>query len=228
MRVSDLNLGSVAATGDAPLLSGDRCGWLCLPSILCFCTNSYSSGAPAARRHVEAGHLVPTLDSLLYQTGSSLVGLRTYCWGMDGGASLDRVLHGVTDVVILAGPIDDPIVSLQRGGAEAVHRPIGRVRPTNVGFILSYSDSGTITDNAGCTNSFAPIRVGFTRKQSADPIAIATRSFRLSRRSAVLCDRAQLPPRMRFDLTANEFARELFQDGKIIRGREHFMLRCEM
>ena len=154
------------------------------------CTNSYSSGAPAARRHVEAGHLVPTLDSLLYQTGSSLVGLRTYCWGMDGGASLDRVLHGVTDVVILAGPIDDPIVSLQRGGAEAVHRPIGRVRPTNVGFILSYSDSAQ-SPTTRCARILSR-QFALALRESKVPILLLLLRGRFGYHAAVLCSATAL------------------------------------
>ncbi len=175
-------------------------------------------GVPVARRLVESGYLVRTLDRLVYQNGSSLVGqtpdpASAFIFGdMGDGASLDRALDGVTDIVILAGLVGDPITKKfpQESHAineEALRRCIDRLdrRGLNkVVFISTCSNYGMIADNEVAHEGFAlnPLSLYAKAKVAAETYLLSLRD-RVDYHATVLrfATAFGLAPRMRFDLT---------------------------
>jgi nucleoside-diphosphate-sugar epimerase len=190
-------------------------------------------GVPVARRLVKSGYLVRILDRLVYQNGSSLLGhtlepTSEFIFGdMGDGASLDRALDGVSDVVILAGLVGDPITKRfpQESGAineEAMRRCIDRLSGrglNNVVFISTCSNYGVIADDqiADETFSLKPLSLYARAKVAAETYLLSLRD-RVDYYATVLrfATAFGLAPRMRFDLTVNEFARELFLGRELV------------
>lgn len=184
-------------------------------------------GVPVARQLVEAGYLVRILDRLVYQNGSSLLGwtgqpTSEFIFGdMGDSACLDHALEGVTDVVILAGLVGDPITKKFPNQSEAINeyalrRCIDRLhgRTLNrVVFISTCSNYGVIADNQMAHEGFAlkPLSLYAKAKVAAETYLLSLRDH-VDYHVTVLrfATAFGLAPRMRFDLTVNEFARELF------------------
>jgi nucleoside-diphosphate-sugar epimerase len=190
-------------------------------------------GLPVARQLAESGRLVRTLDRLVYRNGSSLLGhtphpTHEFVFGdMGDDASLDHALDGVTEVVILAGLVGDPITKKFPREAEAINekslrRCIDRLdrRGLNkVVFISTCSNYGMIADNEMAHEGFALKPLSLYAKAK-----VATETYLLSLRGRVdyhatvlrFATAFGLAPRMRFDLTVNEFARELFLGRELV------------
>jgi len=190
-------------------------------------------GVPVARRLVEAGYLVRTLDRLVYRNGSSLLGYTLqptsdFIFGdMGDDACLDRALDRVTDVVILAGLVGDPITKKfpresRAINEEALRRCIDRLdgRGLNkVVFISTCSNYGMITDSEVAHEGFAlkPLSLYAKAKVAAEAYLLSLKG-RVDYHATVLrfATAFGLAPRMRFDLTVNEFARELFLGRELV------------
>jgi nucleoside-diphosphate-sugar epimerase len=184
-------------------------------------------GVPVARQLLQGGYHVRTLDRLVYQNGSSLLGHTQqptfeFIFGdMDGDTALDRALDNVSDVIILAGLVGDPITKKfpRESGAineQALRRCIDRLdgRGLNkVVFISTCSNYGMIADNEVAHEGFAlkPLSLYAKAKVAAETYLLSLRG-RVDYHATVLrfATAFGLAPRMRFDLTVNEFARELF------------------
>jgi nucleoside-diphosphate-sugar epimerase len=190
-------------------------------------------GVPVARQLLESGYLVRTLDRLVYQNGSSLLGqtrqpTSEFVFGdMGDGARLDHALDGVTDVVILAGLVGDPITKKFPREAEAINeqalrRCIDRLdrRGLNkVVLISTCSNYGMIADNEIAHEGFAlnPLSLYAKAKVAAEDYLLSVKG-RVDYHATVLrfATAFGLAPRMRFDLTVNEFARELFLGRELV------------
>jgi len=184
-------------------------------------------GVPVTRQLMEAGYHVRTLDRLVYQNGSSLLGHTQqptfeFIFGdMGDDGALDRALGGVSDVIILAGLVGDPITKKfpRESGAineQALRRCIDRLdgRGLNkVIFISTCSNYGMIADDEVAHEGFAlkPLSLYAKAKVAAETYLLSLRD-RVDYHATVLrfATGFGLAPRMRFDLTVNEFARELF------------------
>lgn len=190
-------------------------------------------GVPLARQLIEAGYLVRTLDRLVYQNGSSLLGhtrqpTSEFIFGdMGDDAALDRALNGVTEVVILAGLVGDPVTKKfpresKAINEEALRRCIDRLcgRGLNkVVFISTCSNYGIIADNEIAHEGFAlkPLSLYAKAKVAAEAYLLSLED-RVDYHVTVLrfATAFGLAPRMRFDLTVNEFARELFLGRELV------------
>jgi nucleoside-diphosphate-sugar epimerase len=184
-------------------------------------------GVPVARQLLEASYHVRTLDRLVYQNGSSLLGHTQeptfeFIFGdMGDGAALDRALDGVSEVIILAGLVGDPITKKfpQESGAineQALRRCIDRLDKRGLNkviFISTCSNYGMIADNEVADEGFAlnPLSL-YAKAKVATEIYLLSLRDRVDYHATVLrfATAFGLAPRMRFDLTVNEFARELF------------------
>jgi nucleoside-diphosphate-sugar epimerase len=184
-------------------------------------------GLPVARRLVECGYLVRTLDRLVYQNGSSLLGHTQqatfeFIFGdMGDDEALDHALDGVSDIIILAGLVGDPITKKfpRESGAineQALRRCVDRLdgRGLNkVIFISTCSNYGMIADDEVAHEDFAlkPLSLYAKAKVAAEAYLLSLRN-RVDYHATVLrfATAFGLAPRMRFDLTVNQFARELF------------------
>ena len=190
-------------------------------------------GVPLARRLLASGHLVRTLDRLIYNNGSSLLGqapepASEFIFGdMGDDATLDRALDEVTDVVILAGLVGDPITKKfpdqsQTVNEQALKHCIDRLNGRGldkVVFISTCSNYGMISDNEVAHEGFAlnPLSLYAKAKVAAETYLLSLKGH-VDYHATVLrfATAFGLAPRMRFDLTVNEFARELFLGKELV------------
>ncbi len=188
-------------------------------------------GVPLAYQLLKSGQLVRTLDRLVYQNGSSLLGqepsLEFVFGDMGDEAVLDRSLEGITDVVFLAGLVGDPITKKFPHQSEMINeRALGRcIDQLNgrgldrVVFISSCSNYGVIPDNEVADEGFAlnPLSLYAKAKVRAETYLLSLRG-RVDYHATVLrfATAFGLARRMRFDLTVNEFTRELFLGKELV------------
>jgi nucleoside-diphosphate-sugar epimerase len=190
-------------------------------------------GVPVARQLLEVGYHVRTLDRLVYQNGSSLLGHTRqptfeFIFGdMGDNAALDHALDGVSDVIILAGLVGDPITKKFPRESDAINEQALRRcvdqltgRGLNkVIFISTCSNYGMIADNQVAHEGFAlkPLSLYAKAKVAAETYLLSLRD-RVDYHATVLrfATAFGLAPRMRFDLTVNEFTRELFLGRELV------------
>jgi nucleoside-diphosphate-sugar epimerase len=190
-------------------------------------------GVPLARRLLDAGRAVRILDRLVYQNGASVLGWASepaseFVFGdMADSAAMDRALDGVTDVVILAGLVGDPITKKFPGQAEAINERALRHcidqlngRGINkVVFISTCSNYGMIPEDELADEDFPlnPLSLYANAKVKAETYLMSLKGH-VDYHATVLrfATAFGLAPRMRFDLTVNEFARTLFLGSELV------------
>ncbi len=173
-----------------------------------------------------AGYDVGCLDLFLYQNQPCVVPFLsnpkyrfTYGDMRDRGA-LDRALEGVTDVVLLAGLVGDPITAKHPDIARAVNDEgvrssldylVGKGLDKVV-FVSTCSNYGLIESDELADETFplSPLSLYAKSKVAAEEHLMAKKN--VADYSATILRFATafgLAPRTRFDLTVNEFTREL-------------------
>lgn len=190
-------------------------------------------GVPVGRHLLTAGWRARTLDRLVYHNGSSLLGqaperASEFVYGdMSDDAALDSALRGVTDVVILAGLVGDPITRKFPRQSHAINEAalrhcIDRLKGRGldrVVFISTCSNYGMIPDNAVAHEGFElnPLSLYAKAKVAAERYLLSLRG-QVDYHATVLrfATAFGLAPRMRFDLTVNEFVRELFVGNELV------------
>jgi len=190
-------------------------------------------GLPVARQLTKAGRAVRIFDRLVYDHGSAGLALLAeanteFVFGdMGDETALHHALDGVTDVVILAGLVGDPITKKfpresQAINEEALRRFIDRLNGlglNKVVFISTCSNYGMIADNEVADEAFAlnPLSLYAKAKVAAESYLLSLKD-RVDYHATVLrfATAFGLAPRMRFDLTVNEFSRELFLGKELV------------
>lgn len=173
---------------------------------------------------LRAGHRVRVLDSLLYGNGESLAGVAEHeRFGFARGDVRDpdtvaAALEGVTDVVLLAALVGDPVCKrnpeLARetnlDGARNVLRACEDAGVGRLIFASTCSNYGLREDDRLATEDdelhplslYAETKVEMEREILAGDWTFSPTVLRLATAFGI-------SPRMRFDLTVSEFAREL-------------------
>lgn len=184
-------------------------------------------GGPLTTYLLGTGYRIRTLDRLIYRNGESLLAHLSHpnyefqFGDMGDPGTLDRALNGCTDVVILAGLVGDPITKAFPGQARAINRTalrrcIDGLNGRGLGrviFISTCSNYGKIGGGeiADETYPLNPLSLYAEAKVEAERYILALEN-KVDYCPTVLrfATAFGLSPRMRFDLTVNEFARELF------------------
>lgn len=196
-------------------------------------------GSVVARDLLAAGHEVRVLDCLLYG-GRSLLGLypeerfRFVKGDIRKDAALEEALEGMDAVIHLAALVGDPACARQPELAreinlEASLRLFDLSRKKQVErflFASTCSNYGRMSDPGDCLTEdsqmqpvslYAETKVGVERALLSAP--------RTSRPAATVLRFATvfgLSPRMRFDLTVNEFTLEMLTRGRVTIYGEQF------
>ncbi|MBI1383825.1 MAG: NAD-dependent epimerase/dehydratase family protein [Rhizobiales bacterium] len=183
-------------------------------------------GGPVTARLLAAGHHVRCLDLLTYGHAGAISGFLLhpryeFLHGDMGDAeTLERALADVTDVVILAGLVGDPITKAFPAEAHvindiAMRRLIDALdgRGLNkVIFVSTCSNYGLIQGNvlADENHELNPLSLYAKSKVAAEQHLLGLEG-KVDYAVTVLrfATAFGLAPRMRFDLTVNEFVREL-------------------
>ena len=190
-------------------------------------------GGPLTTHLLRIGCEVTNLDLLVYRHGSVSVsymahpGYRFVIGNMGHAPTLDDALEGVTDVVILAGLVGDPITKKFPEESAAINdvalrNCIDRLNERGlerVIFISTCSNYGLVAGDE-LVNEEAPLSPLSLYAKSK----VAAEKHLLSLKGTVdyqptilrFATAFGLSPRMRFDLTVNEFARELYLDRELV------------
>lgn len=190
-------------------------------------------GSPVATGLLEAGCHVRVLDNLTYDHASAASSLLlhprfSFMRGDMGDADmLDWALDGITDVVILAGLVGDPITKKFPDEAHAindvaVHNCITHLNGRGLDkviFVSTCSNYGLIEDDVLADENFElrPLSLYAKSKVAAEQHLLSLKG-EVDYTPTVLrfATAFGLAPRMRFDLTVNEFARELAIGNELV------------
>ncbi len=140
---------------------------------------------------------------------------------------LDRALNEVTDVVFLAGLVGDPITRKYPAEAEAINdkgvknalNQLNGKGLSNVLFISTCSNYGLIKSNELANENFElnPLSSYARDKVGAEQLIMSLKgSVDFSPTILRFATAFGLSPRMRFDLTVNEFTRTLVQGKDLL------------
>jgi nucleoside-diphosphate-sugar epimerase len=134
---------------------------------------------------------------------------------------IQNALHGISDVVILAGLVGDPITKKYPEASEAINTKgildllamLALSDLRRVVFISTCSNYGLVVGDQSVSETSALNPLSLYAKSKVDiERALLSYKGRVSWSATVLrfATAFGYSPRMRFDLTVNEFARELF------------------
>jgi nucleoside-diphosphate-sugar epimerase len=181
-------------------------------------------GSVLVPRLLESGYGVRVLDALIYANGDSLSGVLerdgfNFVRGdIRSPSTVERALEGVTDVVLLAALVGDPVCKSNPELARAVNvdgalnlltaaRSAGVERFVFASTCSNYGlregdDLATEEDELHPLSLYAETKVEMERNLLSGPVEPAATVLRVATAFGI-------SPRMRFDLTVSEFTREL-------------------
>ena len=183
-------------------------------------------GVPVAHALLAAGCRVRVLDNITYDHAGASAGLllhpnyRLMVGDMGDAGIVDWALDGITDVIILAGLVGDPITKAFPDPAHTINDIAVRTcieqldgRGLNkVVFVSTCSNYGLIPEDDVADENFelSPLSLYAKSKVAAEQYLLSLKG-KVDYSPTVLrfATAFGLAPRMRFDLTVNEFAREL-------------------
>ncbi|MGH1418881.1 MAG: NAD-dependent epimerase/dehydratase family protein [Hyphomicrobiaceae bacterium] len=190
-------------------------------------------GAPVTQYLLGQGYKVRCLDRLIYDNASTITGFLSHpdyefaLGDMGHNETMDQALEDVTDVVILAGLVGDPITKKFPDAAHeindlAVSACIDRLAGRGLNkviFISTCSNYGMIADDAMADENFelSPLSLYAKSKVAAETKILGLKG-KVDYHPTVLrfATAFGFAPRMRFDLTVNEFTRELHEDNELL------------
>lgn len=177
-------------------------------------------------RLLAAGYKVNCLDLLLYQNNTCVIpylgnpNYRFIYGDMCDPHALNQALQGVTNVVLLAGLVGDPITKKYPEASRAINDEgilncidfLNGKGLDHVVFVSTCSNYGLIESNelADETHPLSPLSLYAKSKVAAEQHLLANKG-KVDYTPTILrfATAFGLAPRMRFDLTVNEFTREL-------------------
>lgn len=190
-------------------------------------------GPVIAEELLSVGYSVRCLDLLLYNNGLSFISLiknqqfEFVCGDFLDKKTLDKALEGVTDVIVLGGLVGDPITKKYPDESELINdlgirEVIDSLRNRNlrrVVFISTCSNYGLIEGSAKADENFElnPLSLYAKSKVRAEKYLLEQQS-EVDYSATVLrfATAFGIAPRMRFDLTVNEFVKDLYEKGEVL------------
>jgi nucleoside-diphosphate-sugar epimerase len=183
-------------------------------------------GSTLSRRLLEAGHRVRVLDALIYGNGSSLAGLVDHDrfdfvkGDMRSPEDVRASLDGVTDVVMLAALVGDPVCKrnpeaareINLDGAQNVLEAADALGAKRFVFASTCSNYGLRETDTPATeeDELHPLSLyAETKVEMEGRILGQTSEMNLNPTVLRVATAYGMSQRMRFDLTIPEFTREL-------------------
>lgn len=183
-------------------------------------------GPMVTERLLDAGHTVTCFDAFLYENNTCVIPFLSnpryrFVYGdLRDIDSLDVALQGITDVVLLAGLVGDPITKKYPDASLAIN-DLGILRCIDhlngkgldrVVFVSTCSNYGLIANDELADENFvlSPLSLYAKSKVAAEQHLLSARG-KVDYTPTILrfATAFGLAPRMRFDLTVNEFTRAL-------------------
>ncbi len=190
-------------------------------------------GCPVASLLLESGYKVRNLDLLTYAHQNAVMGqmlspdYKFQFGDMGCPKALNEALNGITDVVLLAGLVGDPITkqlpdeSHQINDIAVKHclENLNGRGIRNVIFVSTCSNYGKIDENEIADESHAlePLSAYARSKVEAEKLILSSKG-KIDFHPTILrfATAFGMAPRMRFDLTVNEFTRDLYLDKELL------------
>ncbi|MDC0992869.1 NAD(P)-dependent oxidoreductase [Alphaproteobacteria bacterium] len=190
-------------------------------------------GPVIAEELLNCGYSVRCLDILLYNNGLSFISLiknqrfEFVRGDFSDKKTLNNALEGVTDVVVLGGLVGDPITKkypdesklINDDGIKEVIDTLGNKNVGKVVFISTCSNYGLIEGNTKADENFElnPLSLYAKSKVRAEHYLMEQQN-KVDYSASVLrfATAFGIAPRMRFDLTVNEFVKDLYEKGEIL------------
>jgi len=184
-------------------------------------------GSPLTENLLSAGYRVTCLDHILYgnsQCVANFIGHPDYRFvpgDLADPAIVEDALDGVSDVVILAGLVGDPITKkypewsglINDDGIQDLVRSLNGRGLARVLFISTCSNYGEIPENITATEDYElkPLSLYAKSKVGIETMLLGLQG-RTDYTGTILrfATAFGLSPRMRFDLSVSEFTREMF------------------
>jgi nucleoside-diphosphate-sugar epimerase len=182
---------------------------------------------------LDQGWRVRCFDQLIYENQICA----SFYWGhpryefvygdLTDPTQLEPALKGVDDIVILAGLVGDPITkkypnrsqAINLGGIQTTIRSLNGRKLNRVIFVSTCSNYGLIKSNETADESFElnPLSLYAKAKVAIEQELLALKG-QVDYHATVLrfATAFGLSPRMRFDLTVNEFTREMFLGKELL------------
>ncbi len=190
-------------------------------------------GVPVSMALLAVGAEVVNLDRLVYRNGASIGGLLlhedyTFIPGdMADPAALDKALQGVSDVIILAGLVGDPITKKFPMPSHAINdlavqqcidslngRGLDKVIFVSTCSNYGMMENGRLADEK---SELKPLSLYAKSKVAAEKYVLSLEgSVDYAPTILRFATAFGLAPRMRFDLTVNEFTREIALDRELV------------
>lgn len=182
---------------------------------------------------LRAGYRVRCLDLLLYQNSQAIlsyVSLPEYRFmhgDLTDPTTLKSALKGVSDVVVLAGLVGDPITKKYPDASNRInhHGMIQAIRQLNgsglnrVIFISTCSNYGLIPEDTLADEEYelSPLSL-YAKAKVAVEQELLSQKGKVDYSATVLrfATAFGLSPRMRFDLSVNEFVREMYLNKDLL------------
>ena len=190
-------------------------------------------GCPVTSRLLANGFRVRNLDLLTYAHQSAMMGHMLspnyeFLFGSMGcKKTLDEALAGISDVVILAGLVGDPITKKFPEEAHEVNdvaianclKHLNGHGLRNVVFVSTCSNYGKIEGDeiADEDHALEPLSLYAKSKVNAEKLILDMKG-EVDFHPTILrfATAFGMAPRMRFDLTVNEFTRDLYLDKELV------------
>ena len=184
-------------------------------------------GGPLTMRLLRAGYHVRNLDLLVYGHGAAMTGYLTHPLyefihgDLCSAQVLDRALEDVSDVIMLAGLVGDPVTTQYPDESRAINdigirscieRLNGRGL-NKVIFVSTCSNYGMIPEDelAAENHALTPLSLYAHAKVAVEQNILALKGTTDYHPTILRFATAfGLAPRMRFDLTVNQFVRDFY------------------
>lgn len=190
-------------------------------------------GPIITRSLLTQGYKVKCLDLLLYGNGFTVIPFLKnsnyeFIYGdICDPMTLDKSLDGITDIVILAGLVGDPITKKYPAASKKINsfgiknliNSINNRNINNMIFVSTCSNYGLLKNNtiADENSPLAPLSLYAEAKVEIEKYILELRD-NVDYCATILrfATAFGLAPRMRFDLTVNQFTYEMATDGEIL------------
>lgn len=190
-------------------------------------------GCPVTTYLLAQGARVRNLDNLVYDHGATMLGFLPHpryefmAGDMGDPDTMRRALSGITDVVLLAGLVGDPVTrafpaAAARINDQALRTCIDALAGRGLGkvvFVSTCSNYGLIGAEEIADERFElnPLSL-YAKSKVAAETHLLSLDGKVDYAPTILrfATAFGLAPRMRFDLTVNEFTREMVLDKELV------------
>jgi nucleoside-diphosphate-sugar epimerase len=190
-------------------------------------------GTVLTSHFLKMGYKVTVLDNFIYQNQFAIQPFlgdkdyKIYYGNMDDHVVLDRATKGVTDVVVLAGLVGDPITkkyptisdSINNTGVKNCIDYFNDKKINKMLFISTCSNYGLIKENELADEEFqlSPLSL-YAKAKVSNEQYVLNKKGTVDYTAVVLrfATAFGLSPRMRFDLSVSEFTRDIYFNEELV------------